>query len=212
MLSMVEDASPGAVDLTGEKIHWDLEGGMSYGSYLVLEKILNAQSPRSEHHDEMLFIVIHQVSELWMKLSLHELEAVVGQIQRDQLGPAFKVLARVSRIQGQLIMSWDVFTTLTPFDYSSFRDALGRSSGFQSYQYRTLEFLLGNKNREMIEVHRADAAVYAELTRVLERPSVYDETLCLLPRRGFKTAAERVERDWSEPYHAQESVEFEVFS
>ncbi len=207
MRSMVEDTSTGAVDLSGEKIHWDLEGGMSYGSYLALEKILNAQSPRSEHHDEMLFIVIHQVSELWMKLSLHELEAVVAQIQKDQLGPAFKMLARVSRIQGQLIMSWDVLATLTPFDYSSFRDALGRSSGFQSYQYRTLEFLLGNKNREMIEVHRADAAVHDELTRVLERPSVYDETLRLLSRRGFKIAAERVERDWSEPYHAHESVE-----
>ncbi len=207
MVSMVEDASTGSVDLTGEKIHWDLEGGMSYGSYLALEKILNAQSPRSEHHDEMLFIVIHQVSELWMKLSLHELEAVVGQIQKDQLAPAFKMLARVSRIQGQLIMSWDVLATLTPFDYSSFRDALGRSSGFQSYQYRTLEFLLGNKNREMIEVHRADAVVHAELTRVLERPSVYDETLRLLSRRGFKIAAERVERDWSEPYDPHESVE-----
>jgi tryptophan 2,3-dioxygenase len=207
MPSMAEDGSTGAVDLTGEKIHWDLEGGMRYGGYLALEKILNAQSPLTGHHDEMLFIVIHQVSELWMKLSLHELEAVIRQIQRNRLDPAFKMLARISRIQGQLIMSWDVLATMTPFDYSSFRDSLGKSSGFQSYQYRTLEFLLGNKNREMIEVHRGDPAVHAALKRVLERPSVYDETVRLLSRRGFQIAADRVERDWSEPYRPHESVE-----
>ncbi|MGH9320784.1 MAG: tryptophan 2,3-dioxygenase [Vicinamibacteria bacterium] len=204
---MPQKPKTGAIDLTGEKIHWDLEGGTSYAGYLDLEKILSAQKPVSGHHDEMLFIVIHQVTELWMKLSLHELSAVVRQIQTDDLDPAFKMLARVARIQGQLIHSWDVLSTMTPFDYSSFRSELGRASGFQSYQYRALEFLLGNKNREMIEVHRKDPETYEKLRELLYRPSLWDEALRMLARRGFDIPRERVERDWSEPYVPDPKVE-----
>lgn len=201
------DKSDGAVDLSGEGIYWQPEGGMTYGSYLALERLLSAQTPVSAHHDEMLFIVIHQVTELWMKLSLHELAAVLKQIQNDELGPAFKMLSRVARIQGQLILSWDVLSTMTPFDYASFRDELQQSSGFQSYQYRTLECILGNKNRALIEVHREDAEIYARLKETLEAPSVYDETLRLLARRGFQIPTDRVERDWSEPYEPHPDVE-----
>jgi tryptophan 2,3-dioxygenase len=203
----MKDLKSGAVDLTGEEIHWDLEGGMSYGSYLGLDKLLSAQNPVSGHHDEMLFVVIHQVTELWMKLSLHELNAVVRQIQQNDLDPAFKMLARVGRIQGQLIKSWEVLATMTPFDYASFRDYLGRSSGFQSYQYRTLEFLLGNKTRDLIEVHRADPVIYEKLREALHRPSLWDETLRMLSRRGFDIPADHVERDWAEPYVADARVE-----
>jgi tryptophan 2,3-dioxygenase len=204
---MKEETKTGAVDLTGEKIHWDLEGGMSYGGYLHLGEILDAQKRISGNHDEMLFIIIHQVSELWMKLSLHELTAVVHQIQQDDLDPAFKMLARVVRIQCQLIESWEVLATMTPFDYSSFRDQLGRSSGFQSYQYRELEFLLGNKNSALIEVHRADPDVYQHLRHVLSRPSLWDETLRMLARRGFDVPRNKIERDWSEPYVPDAQVE-----
>jgi tryptophan 2,3-dioxygenase len=202
-----DQAKTGAFDLRREAIHWDLEGGMSYSSYLGLDRILNAQRSVSGNHDEMLFLIIHQVSELWMKLSLHELYAVVKQIQKDELDPAFKMLSRVARIQGQLILSWDVLSTMTPFDYNSFRPSLGKASGFQSYQYRTLEFLLGNKNRDHLEVHREDPEVYRHLEEVLEAPSLYDETLRMLSRRGFEIPANRVERDWSEPYHALPEVE-----
>jgi tryptophan 2,3-dioxygenase len=201
------DESKGGVDLSGEGIHWDPEGGLTYGSYLALESLLSSQKTRSSHHDEMLFIVVHQVTELWMKLSLHELAAVLVQIRSDELGPAFKMLSRVSRIQGQLILSWDVLSTMTPFDYSSFRDELQQSSGFQSYQYRTLEFILGNKNPKLIEVHRGDPQTYARLKETLESPSVYDETLKLLARRGFQIPADRLERNWGEPYVPHAEVE-----
>jgi tryptophan 2,3-dioxygenase len=204
---LVTEESKGAVDLSGEGIHWDPEGGLTYGSYLQLDRILDAQKPLSSHHDEMLFIVIHQVSELWMKLSLHELSGVLRQIQGDDLDPAFKMLSRVARIQSQLIMSWDVLSTMTPFDYSSFRDELQQSSGFQSFQYRTLEFTLGNKNRELIEVHRSVPEVYARLKATLEKPSVYDETLRMLARRGFGIPTSHVERDWAEPYEPHPEVE-----
>lgn len=204
---MKDETKSGAVDLSGEGIHWDPEGGMTYGSYLELDRILSSQIPVSKHHDEMLFIVIHQVTELWMKLSLHELTGVLRQIQSDELGPAFKMLSRVARIQGQLILSWDVLSTMTPLDFSSFRDQLQQSSGFQSYQYRTLEFTLGNKNRELIEVHRRDPAIYQQLKETLEKPSVYDETLRMLARRGFEIPSTHVERDWSDPYQPHPEVE-----
>lgn len=201
---MSED-SKSTADLSG--IHWDPEGGMTYGSYLALDRLLSSQHPVSSHHDEMLFIVIHQVSELWMKLSLHELRAVLGQIQRDDLDPAFKMLSRVIRIQAQLIQSWDVLSTMTPFDYSSFRNELQQSSGFQSYQYRTLEFILGNKSRELIEVHRGMPEIYQQLKQTLEAPSIYDETLRLLARRRFKIPRDRVDRNWAEPYEPHPDVE-----
>jgi tryptophan 2,3-dioxygenase len=204
---MTDERKTGGVDLSGETIHWDLQGGLTYGGYLQLEKILSAQRPLSGHHDEVLFVIIHQVSELWMKLSLHELRAVVRQIQSDELDPAFKMLARVARIQSQLVESWDVLTTMTPFDYGSFRDRLERASGFQSYQYRALEFVLGNRNRALIEVHRSDEKVYRELSHEIAKPSIWDETNRMLSRRGFDVPSEYVERDWSEPYRPHPKVE-----
>lgn len=194
------------VDVAGEGVHWDLRESMSYGQYLGLDRLLDAQRPQSAEHDEMLFIVIHQASELWMKLCLHELEAAIEHVRRDVLGPAFKMLARVARVQAQLTQSWDVLATMTPYDYSAFRASLGRSSGFQSYQYRSLEYLIGNKNAALIEVHRHDPAVYAKLEHLLHRPSLYDECLRLLARRGYAIPAERVERDWSLPYEAHAGV------
>ena len=194
-----------AVSLAGEDIHWDQN--MSYGQYLGLEKILGAQYLRTNEHDEMLFIVIHQVSELWLKQSIHELTGALEQVRRDDLRPAFKMLSRVSRIQHQLIQAWEVLSTMTPADYLKFRDSLGESSGFQSYQYRTLEFMLGNKNAGMVEVHRGNPEVYAALKDVLTAPSFYDETLNLLWKRGFDIPASHRDRDWSAPYAAHEKVE-----
>ncbi len=194
------------VDLTGEAIHWDLGSSLSYGQYLQLEKLLDAQRPLSGEHDEMLFIIVHQASELWMRLMLHELSGVLECVRRDELGPSFKRLTRISRVQSQLLSSWEVLSTLTPADYSAFRNALGRSSGFQSYQYRLLEFLLGNKNAEMIEVHRRDAAVYARLERALAAPSLYDEALRLLSRRGYGIPEAYLNRQFSEPYRPSKQV------
>ncbi len=172
------------VDLRDEEIHWDLSESLSYSQYLNLDKLLSAQHPQSYHHDEMLFIMIHQVSELWMKLCLHELASTVDCVRRDDLGPTFKMLARVSTIQTQLQQSWDVLATITPSDYSAFRNTLGRSSGFQSPQYRMLEFIIGNKNADMIKVFRGDPEVHESLERALRSPSLYDEMLRLLSRRG----------------------------
>lgn len=192
--------------LSGEQVHWDLGDSQSYGQYLGLEQILSAQRPVSTQHDEMLFIIIHQASELWMKLCLHELNAALGHIQRDDLGPSFKMLSRVSRIQAQLTQSWDVLATMTPAEYSAFRNHLGRASGFQSYQYRMLEFIIGNKNAEMIQVHRRDPQIYAALQRALISPSIYDETLRLLSRRGFEIPEDYLDRDWSQPYRPSKQV------
>ena len=194
------------VDLTGEAIHWDLGESLSYGQYLQLDKVLDAQRPLSSEHDEMLFMIVHQAAELWMRLMLHELEAVFTCVRRDELGPSFKLLRRIGRVQSQLLAGWEVLSTLTPADYSAFRNALGRSSGFQSYQYRLLEFRLGNKNAQMIEVHRHDAASYAQLERALHAPSLYDEALRLLSRRGYGISEERLNRDFSEPYQPSKQV------
>lgn len=180
---------------------------MSYGDYLNLEKLLSAQHPASEQHDEMLFVIIHQVTELWMKLSLHELNAVHAQIRSGELDPAFKMLSRVARIQSQLVQSWEVLSTMTPSDYASFRGQLGKSSGFQSFQYRAIEFLLGNKNPQIIEVFRSDGEVYERLKRALERPSIYDEALRLLSRRGLSIPRSKLERDFSRPYERDDEVE-----
>ena len=193
------------VDLSDEEVHWDLSSSLSYSQYLNLDKLLDAQHPLSYQHDEMLFIVIHQASELWMKLCLHELNAVVACVRRDDLGPTFKMLARVSTIQQQLLQSWDVLATITPYDYSAFRNTLGRSSGFQSAQYRLLEFLIGNKNAEFIEVFRSDPPSYELLRRALEAPSLYDEVLRLLSRRGL-IAQQAIDRDFTQPYQASKQV------
>lgn len=195
-----------SVDVSNESIHWDLGTSMSYGEYLGLDKILDAQKPLTFEHDEMLFIIIHQASELWMKLCIHELSAAIKSIQRDELGSVFKMLSRVARIQIQLTQSWDVLATMTPMEYSAFRNSLGKASGFQSYQYRLLEFLIGNKNAAMIEVHRRDAERFAILERALHTPSLYDESLRLLSRRGFGVPADYLDRDWSKPYQASKQV------
>ena len=188
-------------------IHWNLDRSLSYGQYLQLDKVLGAQNPLSGQHDEMLFIVIHQASELWLKLCLHELAATRAQIRADDLEPAFKMLSRVARAQAQMIQSWDVLGTMTPADYMRFRDSLGQSSGFQSWQYRLLEFLLGNKDAKLIEVHSSDPPTHALLGRELATPSLYDETLKLLARRGFAIPRERLERDWTKAYEAHPAVE-----
>jgi tryptophan 2,3-dioxygenase len=194
------------VDLNDEEVHWDLTESLSYSQYLHLDKLLDAQRPLSYHHDETLFIIIHQVSELWMKLCLHELNSTVDCVRRDDLGPTFKMLARVSTIQTQLQQSWDVLATLTPSDYSAFRNILGRSSGFQSPQYRMLEFLIGNKNADAIKVFRGDEANYALLERALNAPSLYDEVLRLLSRRGLDVPPEAIDRDFAQPYQASKQV------
>jgi len=194
------------VDLSDEQVHWDLGSSQSYGEYLRLGQLLSAQQPVSTQHDEMLFIIIHQASELWLKLCLHELNAAVECIRRDDLGPSFKMLARVSRIQTQLTQSWDVLSTMTPSDYSNFRNQLGRASGFQSHQYRLLEFMLGNKNAEMIEVHKRDPATYEMLKRALDAPSLYDEVLRLLSRRGYDIPRDYIDRDFSQPYKPSKQV------
>jgi tryptophan 2,3-dioxygenase len=199
----MSDSKP---DLSTEQIHWDLGESQSYGQYLGLDKVLGAQQPVSFEHDEMLFIIVHQASELWMKLCLHELTAALDHIRRDDLGPVFKMLTRVSRIQAQLTQSWDVLATMTPADYSAFRNQLGKASGFQSYQYRQLEFILGNKNADTIVVHKRDPEAHAVLKRALATPSIYDESLRLLSRRGFEVPGEYLDRDFTQPYVASKQV------
>lgn len=190
-----------------EGAHSDFAESMSYGDYLGLDRLLSSQNPVSDEHDEQLFIIIHQATELWMKLILHELHAAVACIRADDLSPAFKMLARVARIQSQLIQSWSVLSTMTPADYLKFRDQLGLSSGFQSFQYREIEFLLGNKKRALLAPHRHEPALHEHLKSVLEAPSLYDEVVLLLARRGFPIDSDVTKRDWSEPYEAAPSVE-----
>jgi tryptophan 2,3-dioxygenase len=196
----------GQVDLSDEAVHWELGSSLSYGEYLQLDKILDAQKPLTYEHDEMMFIIVHQSSELWMRLMLHELRGVLECVRRDDLDPSFKMLARVSHVQTQLISTWDVLSTMTPFEYSAFRNALGRSSGFQSVQYRMLEFLLGNKHPQMVEVHKRDPKAAAALQSTLEAPSLYDEALRLLSRRGYGIPEEYLTRDFKEPYLASKVV------
>jgi tryptophan 2,3-dioxygenase len=196
----------GSVDLRDEPVHWNLGDSQSYGEYLHLELLLSAQRPLTAEHSEMLFIIVHQVSELWMRLMRHELAAVVEYVRRDELDPSFKMFNRIARIQAQLLAVWEVLATMTPFDYSAFRNALGRSSGFQSQQYRLLEFLLGNKHAAMIEVHQREPQAYAEFQRVLAAPSLYDEVLRLLSRRGYGVPPAALVRDFSQPYEASKQV------
>ena len=169
---------------------------MSYGDYLHLDKVLTAQAPLSGAHDELLFIVQHQTSELWMKLAIFEMRSAAGAIRGDDLQPAFKMLTRVARIFEQLNNAWDVLRTMTPSEYTTFRDKLGKSSGFQSWQYRAIEFLAGNRNLAMLKPHAHRPDVIAKLEEVLARPSLYDEALLLLQRHGFDIGATRA--DWRE--------------
>jgi len=191
-----------------EGVTRDLRGRLTYAGYLDLEKLLDAQHPLSdpEHHDELLFIIQHQTSELWMRLIIHELAEVLSRLAVDDLGPAQKGLARVKQIQRQLFEQWGVLSTLTPSEYVKFRDVLGPASGFQSLQYRIIEFQLGNKNREMLAVFRHDEAAYARLERVLEAPSLYDEFLRHLARRDYAVPADCIERDFSEPHRRREDL------
>jgi tryptophan 2,3-dioxygenase len=184
----------------------DFKESMSYGDYLGLDQILSAQHPRSPNHNEMLFIVQHQTSELWIKLMLHELQAVREQIRMDELPPAFKMLARVARIMDQLVHAWDVLATMTPPEYSAIRPYLGASSGFQSFQYRELEFILGNKNASMLAVHQVMPEHHALLERELHAPSIYDEAVRLLARSGLPVSQARLDADPTQPTVHDDSV------
>jgi tryptophan 2,3-dioxygenase len=190
-----------------EKAQLDFSKSMSYGDYLQLERILAAQKPLSPAHDEMLFIVQHQTSELWMKLMLHELGGAIRHIASDDLGTAFKMLARVSKIMEQLVHAWDVLATMTPPEYSAMRPFLGQSSGFQSFQYRCIEFSLGNKNAAMLKPHSHAPERLALVQAAYEAPSLYDESLRLLSRRGGDVPASHLQRDWTQPYVASPQVE-----
>lgn len=190
-----------------KSIHTDFKNRMSYGEYLHLPQILSAQHRRSGQHDEMLFIIIHQASELWLKLAGFEVEAAVRNVRNDDFRHAFKVFARVKLILTQLTQSWEILSTMTPVDYLRFRDTLGSASGFQSYSYRKLEFLLGNKNRKLVEVHRHDSDVYDELSRLLNAPGLYDVVLRRLSKNGFAIDERKLDRDFSLPYEADDSVQ-----
>jgi tryptophan 2,3-dioxygenase len=185
-----------------EGITTDLENRLTYAGYLGLEKLLDAQVPHSkpEHHDEMLFIIQHQVSELWMKLVIHELQAAMRQIAADDVGPVSKILARVKQVQRQLFEQWTVLSTLTPTEYAQFRKVLRAASGFQSLQYRLMEFLLGNKNADMLRVFAYDPAGQARLQVALDAPSLYDEFLLYLARQGHAVPPRHLERDWRRPH------------
>lgn len=189
----------------GAKLDFSQE--MSYADYLHLDQVLNAQVPLSPDHNEMLFIVQHQTSELWMKLMLHELTAAIGCVARDELPAAFKMLARVSKIMEQLVHAWDVLATMTPPEYSAIRPYLASSSGFQSWQYRCIEFSLGNKNAAMLKPHSHRPELLARVEAAWRAPSLYDEALRLLARRGLAVPATHTERDWTEPYAASRGVE-----
>ncbi|MFC3050649.1 tryptophan 2,3-dioxygenase [Kordiimonas pumila] len=189
-----------------EGAHMTFEDKMSYGDYLQLSKILEAQGPLSDAHDEVLFIIQHQTSELWMKLALHEMKAAKKAIQADKLQPCFKMLTRVARIFEQLNSAWDVLRTMTPSEYTTFRDSLGKSSGFQSYQYRAIEYVAGNKNAAMLQPHAHTETIYTYLEILLNEPSIYDEVLLLLKRRGFDIDDKMLSRDWSGAYEANDSV------
>jgi tryptophan 2,3-dioxygenase len=203
---MQTDPSPPSIDLSAESVHWDFREAMSYGDYLRLGELLSCQQPLTREHDETLFIIIHQTSELWIKLCLHEISAAIRQIRAGELGPAFKMMARVARVQANLIQSWEILSTMTPFDYSSFRSALGKSSGFQSFQYRMLEFRLGNKNAQAARVFEAHSVIAKEVGAALSEPSIYDESLALLARRGFPIPDDKLTRDFSRPYVSDPQV------
>jgi tryptophan 2,3-dioxygenase len=200
-------AAKGPTLVAGEPVKVDFSRDMSYGDYLHLDEVLGAQHLRSGAHDEMLFIVQHQVTELWMKLMLHELQAAIAAVAGDELQRAFKMLARVSKIMEQMVHAWDVLATMTPPEYSKMRPSLASSSGFQSWQYRSIEFRLGNKNAAMLKPHSHRADLLEQVQQAHDAPSLYDESLRLLARRGLPVPASHVDRDWSLPYVASEGVE-----
>ncbi|MEH6445820.1 MAG: tryptophan 2,3-dioxygenase [Oceanospirillaceae bacterium] len=185
----------------------DFNDKMSYADYLQLDSILDSQKPLSEAHDEMLFIIQHQTSELWLKLAIIEMQATLKEIRADNLRPAFKHLSRVSRIFEQLNSAWDVLRTMTPSEYTTFRDSLGKSSGFQSYQYRVVEYVVGNRNLAMLKPHDHDDKVTQQLESILAMPSLYDETLLLMHRNGFDLSSVLDNRNWRDNHQHSEIVE-----
>ncbi|MFC4713174.1 tryptophan 2,3-dioxygenase [Planococcus dechangensis] len=189
-----------------QHIRTDFRESMTYGEYLHLDQLLSAQEGVSGHHDESLFIIIHQVSELWMKLILHELSAAIQNIDADDLQPAFKQLARVSRIQTQIIQGWDVLSTLTPAEYLEFRDDLGNASGFQSYQYRMIEFALGYKTKHVLSIYEKDEVLHEQLAKAFHAPGLYDAAIQKLARSGFDIDASVLSRDVSTVYEPNDSV------
>jgi tryptophan 2,3-dioxygenase len=198
-----QEKDPATADATGEE-----SGKIRYDTYLQLDRLLSAQQPVSKtpEHDEMLFIIQHQVAELWFKLLLHELDAAITCLQNDQLARSIKILQRVKQVQHQLINQWSVLATLTPTEYSAFRNMLGTASGFQSPQYRLLEFKLGKKDRAALARFSHHLEYYRQLKHALEHPSIYDEFLRYLYRVGHRVPEARVERDWSEPYEHHPGV------
>jgi tryptophan 2,3-dioxygenase len=189
-----------------EGIHTDFKNDMTYGEYLGLDAILTSQKRLSDHHDEMLFLIIHQVSELWMKLILHELQATITTIRQGDMQPAFKMLARVSKIQQQIIQAWDVLATMTPAEYLQFRDTLGKASGFQSYQYRQIEFALGYKSKHILKIYEQDEAILKELKQAYCAPSIYDVAIEALAKTGLKVNPALLNRDFSVVYNGDDSV------
>ena len=193
-------------DPASEGAQMSFDGRMSYSDYLHLERVLDAQQPLSHAHDELLFIIQHQTSELWMKLAIHEIRATIKAIHSGQLQPAFKMLSRIARIFEQLTNAWDVLRTMTPSEYTEFRDQLGQSSGFQSYQYRAIEFLAGNRNLAMLGPHAHRSDVVAKLEEILSQPSLYDEALLLLARNGFDIGKDAQRADWRTTRTANDKV------
>jgi tryptophan 2,3-dioxygenase len=189
-----------------QEAYTDFRHSLSYGDYLSLETLLEAQKPLTEAHDEMLFIVIHHVQELWMKLLIHELKSAMKLLEQDIIDPALKMLTRVCRAQEQMAASWEVLKTMTPSDYLEFRSSFGQASGFQSHQYRLIEFLLGNKNPFMMRPHQHHTQHYGLLEDALKAPSLYDLSLRLLAKRGLTVPREVLERDYSKPYEPNPAV------
>jgi tryptophan 2,3-dioxygenase len=196
-----------AGDAGKEGIETDFSRKMSYGDYLGLDALLAAQRPLSGQHDEMLFIVIHQVQELWMKLMAHELGLAMGCIREGELRPAFKATARISRIQKQLVEAWDVLTTMTPHDYLAFRDSLGSSSGFQSWQYRLIEIRMGARDPFLLKPHRHREDVHATLQDAFAAPGIYDEALRLMAARGLAIPDAVLNRDLTRRHEPEPAVE-----
>ncbi|OZU87719.1 tryptophan 2,3-dioxygenase [Virgibacillus indicus] len=188
-------------------IHTDFIEKMTYGDYLQLDTLLSSQKRLSNHHDEMLFIIIHHVSELWLKLIIHETQGAIDAIQRKDLQASFKMLARVSKIQTQIIQAWDVLSTLTPAEYMEFRDKLGNASGFQSYQYRLVEFVLGYKTPFILKIYKKDPEVHGILEKAYLAPGLYDVSIHALADAGFPISKTVLERDFSKTYERDESVE-----
>ncbi len=192
-------------DINGEKIHWDKT--LTYSKHIQTKALLSCQIPVSEEPEELMFIIIHQSMELWIKQCIHEAKRTTTYLEEDQWPKVYKTLDRIAVILRHMIHSWEILATLTPHDFMTFREYLRKGSGFQSYQYRELEFLLGNKNKDLIVVHRYDEEIYNHLNDVLSKPSLYDTTLRYLANRGYNIPSEKLDRDYSIPYTPSAEIE-----